>query len=590
MAANLGWRKGLREQCENHPSIRRGVLASCRDSFLYWVNAFGFTYRQRFILPDGSTVPVTGHKAHVPMITWQVQDEAAEKIISGIRSGYGLNGEKSRDMGATWLVLFIFDWFFLFHEEQNFGVVSRKEMLVDSKGDMDSLFEKLRYVHNMLPKWMVPNMSSRYMHLRNKECNSTIAGESTNTDVGRGGRKIAYLVDEAAAIDNGSEIENSLSQNTSCQVWISTPKGPNTQFHRRIKEKRGETFQLPWYRHPEKAVGAKQVFDEFGRVRWTSPWYEYQVRTMSRKAVAQEIDCDHGQAGDMFFEHREIERHRRDHMASPVMRGDLAPITEMTEEDRLRVIRTFDYDQFVFINMHRRAPWRFWCRLEDGRPPQHAQYVFGVDIANGAGSSNSVVSVLDVMSGKIVAKWWDAYTSPETLAILVATAGVWFGGLRPPAYVVHENNGPGGIFGRKMVKIGYPSIYYQRTETRSNKRTERWGFHTSKQSKEVLLGLYRDALAKDDIVNPCEESLDEAEDYIYSETGLLIPSILREESSGGRELHGDHVVADALTVIGRDEQGKHREVAIRPRQGTFAYRRQKRKRMARRQREEESWR
>ncbi len=551
------------------------------------MNSFGWTYRTRKVV-NGQVVPVKASEANYPMITWPVQDEIVEVFNECIEEGEDANGDKSRDMGLSWLALFVEDWRFLFKRDQHFGLVSRKESLVDSRGDMDSLFEKVRYIHRMLPWWMRPEIRSRYMHLHNLELNSTIAGESTNADVGRGGRKTAYVVDEGAAIPNAEEVESSLSQTTGCQIWISTAKGPNTTFHKRIKEKRGVYCSAPWFRHPEKAFGAHQMRDELGRIKWTSPWYEKLSEKMSAKAIAQEVDMDHGQAGDMFFDHGEIERHRQDHEDDPFFRGDLVDVEEMTETETITAMQQQAEEKFVFITNGGRRQWRFWQNLEDNRPDQTGQYVFGIDISNGSGGSNSVISVLDANTGRFVAKWWDAYTSPEALAIVAARAGVWFGGYNAPAFIVWENNGPGGIFGRKLVKVGYPNFYMQRTEgTKRRDKTPRHGWHSDKVKKEILLGLYRDALAKSDVIQHCQESLDEALDYIYDDTtGVLIPGKLREESAGGRELHGDHVIADSLCVLGREDIPRHRNRERKAPKGSFASRRRMFKH---RQRKKDVW-
>ena len=531
-------------------------------------------------------MPVTPSEANYPMITWPVQDEIVEEFNSAIDTGEDVNGDKSRDMGLSWLALYVCNWRFLFRKDQHFGLVSRKESLVDSRGDMDSLFEKLRYTHRMLPSWMLPPIQKRYMHLHNLEFNSTLAGESTNTDVGRGGRKTAYVVDEAAAIPNAEEVESSLSQTTGCQIWISTAKGPNTQFHKRIKEKRGRYIGAWWFRHPEKAKGAHQIRDELGKIKWTSPWYEKLPEKMSAKAIAQEVDGDHGQAGDMFFDHQEIERHRADHECPELYVGNLVDVDEMTENEMITALAEMAHERYVFIKGGGRGQWHFWVDLEDGRPPQNAQYVFGCDISNGAGSSNSVLSVIDGLTGRFVAKWWDAYTSPEDFAIVAARAGIWFGGHGAPAFVVWENNGPGGIFGRKLVKIGYPSYYRQKVEgTKRKKRTDQFGWHSDGAKKSILLGLYRDALATSKVIQHCKESLDEALDYIYDDTtGVLIPGSLREESSGGRELHGDHVIGDSLCVLGLEELPKHRKKERKAVFGSFTHRKrahqEKRRRMA----------
>ncbi len=180
----------------------------------------------------------------------------------------------------------------------------------------------------------------------------------------------------------------------------------------------------------------------------------------------------------------------------------------------------------------------------------------------------------------IVAKFWDAYTPPETLALKVAMAGVWFGGVKPPAFVCWENNGPGGIFGRKLIGMGYPSFYRQKPDSSiRTKRLPRWGWNNTPARKETLLGMYRDALSRDDIINPCEEALEEAADYIYDEgTGVVMPARLREETSGGRALHGDHVIADALAWEAKTSLPRHLDIPARAGPGTYAYRKEALKR------------
>ena len=388
-----------------------------------------------------------------------------------------------------------------------------------------------------------------------------------------------YFVDEAAAVGNALKVENSLSQNTPCQIWASTPKGPMTVFHQRIKEGRGRRIQMPWYRHPEKIQGGRQTHDQLGRVRWTSPWYERLPIKYSRKTIAQEVDMDHGQAGDMFFDFAELERHRQDHVRPPLFLGELRAASEMTESQTVEAIQRMKHESWVFVRRSWQNPWRFWFDLEEGRPAQYYSYVFGVDVSNGAGGSNSVITVACCETGHIVAKWWDSYTSPEALAVVAAAAGVWFGGSRGTAFVCWENNGPGGIFGRKLMKMGYPNYYRQRTYgKRGEPRTDRYGWHSTKNAKEVMLGSYRDALSTDRIVNPCSESMDEAADYIYDDAHRLIPAVLRDEPAGGRELHGDHCIADGLVHEGLSEFPRQRKCEPRAPVGSFAYYQRQRRR------------
>lgn len=542
------------------------------------MNAFVWTFRQKRVNEQGEEVPCKGADAHWPFITWKVQDEAIDTLIDCIEGGHDAGIDKSRDMGASWICTAVIHHYFQFRGGTTFLEVSRKEELVDKRGDMDSLFEKHRYILNMQPAYLRPKiLRDNHMNLGNEDIGSAIMGETTNGDVGRGGRKTGILMDEFAAVQNGEQIDMSTADTTACRIFNSTPK-PGSWFTKIVKghPPRARVIIMPWWRHPEKGAGAHQVYGENGKPLWTNKWFENECIRRSRKDVAQNLNMDHGGAGDTFFDHEEIERHRRAHEMPPVLRGDLKLLADDPgNEFKMRIIAAKKHEAMALVRGGEKpgeSSWRFYIPLVNGRPAQHLSYVFGVDISNGSGGSNSVITAVAHETGQVVAKYWNAYVSPEELAEAAAFAGIWFGGAKGSAFIAWENNGPGGIFGRKLVKaLAYPHCYYQRVEgTKDQQKTTRWGWHSNKARKQVLIGEYREEIEKGRLVNPCKESLDEALDYIYDEAGRLIPARLREESEGGRELHGDHVIADSLTTLARRELPKFRPISARPPVGSFA--------------------
>lgn len=576
---NLQWRKRLRDAAAGDEGLQRQLRHACEVSALFWMNAFAWTFRQKMVNKDGDEVPCKGADAHWPFITWKVQDEAVDTLVDCIDNGHDAAIDKSRDMGASWICATVIHHYFQFRASTTFLEVSRKEELVDKRGDMDSLFEKHRYLLRMQPAWLRPRLvRDNYMNLGNEDIGSAIMGESTNGDVGRGGRKTAVLLDEFAAVKNGEEIDLSTADTTACRIFNSTPMA-GAWFTKIVKSHppRARVVVLPWWRHPEKGAGAHQVYGEDGKPTWTNHWFEKQCARRSKKDVAQNLNMDHAGAGTTFFDHEEIERHRRAHEIDPIARGELRILADDPgNELKARIIAAKRAEMIALVRGDDKAQggagWRFYIPLVNGRPPQHLSYVFGIDISNGAGASNSVISVVAHETGQIVAKFWSAFVAPEELAEIAALAGVWFGGLKGSAFIAWENNGPGGGFGRKLVKgLSYPHCYYQRVEgTKEQQKTTRWGWHSNNARKEVLLTEYREEVATGRLVNPCKESLDEALDYIYDEAGRLIPGKLKEESEGGRALHGDHVIADALTTLARRELPKFRPVSARPPAGSFA--------------------
>jgi hypothetical protein len=583
------WRKELTEMGRNNPRFAAEMVAACRESELLFINAFVWTFRQKRVGMDGKEIPCKGHETHWPFCTWMVQDEAIQLLKECIDTGKDCAIDKARDMGATWLVQALIFWYWCFQHSVTFLCLSRKEQLVDRRGDMDSIFEKFRYMLNFLPAFMKPRkVIDNKCHLENVYNHTSIEGESTNENAGQGGRKTAVFLDEFARVANGEEIDIATADTTACRIFNSTPSGPGTQFTKIIQSRRCEIITLPWERHPEKGRQARQIYDELGRPKWTSPWYEIEKARRDRRDLAQNIDRDHGQAGDVFFPYDEIDRHRMAHVADPEMRVNLKFGTDLNEKQKRDFLYRRDNKKIEVMTSGTPLPWRLWVPLEDGRPPQDATYCFGADTSNGSGGSNSVLTVLSCETGKIVAQFADAHTSPEDFAEVAVIAAVWFGGKNKQPFLAHENNGPGGIFGRKVHKLGYLNLYFKRVDNSKNsEKTKRWGWNSNNARKEVLLARYREALATDQIVNPCAESLEECKDYIYNDQGQLLPGRIREESMGGRALHGDRVIADALCLLARDELPRLLESKSSTTvPGSFAWRR---KRMKERTNEESRW-
>jgi hypothetical protein len=592
LQGNLAWRRKLLDAAKTSASTRRQLKAASASSPIFWLNAFGFTFLQKRVDFTGHEAAVYGESSHVPFITWKIQDEAILEIVAAIDGGFDAMIRKARDMGATWLIVAIFQWYWQFRPSTTFLELSRKEILVDRKGDMDSLFEKHRYLWRWQPAWLRPErVKDNRLHLENLENGSTIEGESTNENAGQASRKTAMLLDEFGRMDAAEQIDLATADTTACRIFNSTPQGPHTHFARMYKQvvsgkRQMKLITLPWWRHPEKGANATVATVE-GKEKWSSPWYEDQITRRSKRNIAQNLDMEDGASGDTFFDADVVEKHRQQFQADPVLVGKVAFDDDMTEERKEAVVRGWKHGAVTFVKSGTWKPWRLWVPTIEGRPNQRTRYVFGVDISNGSGASNSVITVLDHATNMIVAKFWDANTGPEDLATIAAMAGLWFGGIKPPL-IVFEKNGPGVRFGIKLLKLGYPNIYYQRNDsTKMEERTTRWGWHSSTTRKEMVLGQYGDAMKAGQIINPCREALDEMIEYIYDEHGRVEPGKLGEEEGGGSALHGDHVIADALCQLGRKDLPKTEiDVPSVAPAGSFAARRVAQKRLVN---EREAW-
>ena len=215
----------------------------------------------------------TDKPAHMPFVLFPKQREFILYLKSMVDNQQSGLLEKARDMGATWCGGAFSVWLFLFSPGSSVGWGSRKESLVDAIGDPDSIFEKIRICINEVPAFFLPKGFDRdqhmsYMKIINPETGSTIRGESGD-QIGRGGRKLIYFLDEAAFIERPDKVEAALGDNTRTQIMISSPNGVGNLFHRRreagvdwdgeIHKGKTHVFVMAWDDNPLKD---QQWYDE----------------------------------------------------------------------------------------------------------------------------------------------------------------------------------------------------------------------------------------------------------------------------------------------------------------------------------------
>lgn len=198
--------------------------------------------------------------------------------------------EKSRDMGITWLfcLLSTFEW----RWTQGFagGIGSNKLDNVDKKGEPDSIFEKIRKFITLLPRfWLPPGFDSRKHdkvgNLINPSMGSQIGGQG-GKEIGRGGRKSFYLVDEAASLEFPQDADAALSQTTNCQIDLSTPKGMN-HFGQKRHSGKLPVFTFHWRDDPRK----------------NEEWYQKEKERLDPVIVAQELDINyHASVAGLFID------------------------------------------------------------------------------------------------------------------------------------------------------------------------------------------------------------------------------------------------------------------------------------------------
>ncbi|WP_336943130.1 terminase [Acinetobacter modestus] len=258
-------------------------IYKCKNDPAHWFNHWVWTYDPRgmaFGLP--ANLPFVLRPKQVELITWLEERESTQ--TGGVI-------EKSRDEGMSYVILGYFLHHWLFIDGFAAGVGSRKEDLVDKKGDPKTLFHKFRDMLEKLPDWMKPSGFNRrehdnYLRIVNPVNGATLTGEAGD-NIGRGGRTSMYLLDEWGFVQNPEAADAAISQNTNVVIKGSTPNGVGNRFHQDRFSGRYSVFTMPWRLNPDKNWTAEI------RGKTIHPWYEKQITTLDPVILAQEVDIDY---------------------------------------------------------------------------------------------------------------------------------------------------------------------------------------------------------------------------------------------------------------------------------------------------------
>jgi hypothetical protein len=560
--ANLRYRKYILERAADDPDLQEEIWIRCSRDLIYFIDVFGWIYAPK----DHSDCPDR------PFVTYDFQENALRKMDKALGK-HDLLGEKSRDMGFTWMVIALFAWRFIFRKKQSFLLGSRKEEYVDKSGDPKTLFWKIDYFIEHLPGWMQPMIHRTDRHIHNLDMNSTIDGESTNDNFARGDRRVAIALDEFPSVENGQSIAKAAGDASNCVIYFGTSSGASGAFYE-IREKMLEEhperiIRLHWSEHPEKkkglytsikgtdgayhphildpnyhfADGYKFRLD--GKLR--SPAYdERESRAPNRRVMAQEWDIDYLASAWQWFGAEKISA-LKNKCRPPSLIGDIH----------------FDPDwkhpRWLTNPLGGKVQW--WGEVEtDDEDRKHPivpkdwhDVACACDIGMGTAgeySSNSVACFYRRSTGEKIAQFTVNDMDPTEFCRRVLGLCVLFNN----CYLGWESNGPGSLFTSEVKKAGYRNVYYSEKNLQKfdNDKTSNPGWHSNKESKIILLTDYANALIDARITNFCAEALDECGQYIHEPGGVIIHAKAKaqgrekDDPTEVGENHGDMVIADAL--------------------------------------------
>tara|TARA_R100001440_G_scaffold27017_2_gene44468 strand:- start:1848 stop:3425 length:1578 start_codon:yes stop_codon:yes gene_type:complete len=313
---------------------------------------------------------------------------------------------KARQLGISTISAAYVAWFMLFHREKNVLVIATK------LSTATNLVKKVKMIFRNLPQWMliakisVDNKQS--FELTN---GSQVKAGTTSGDAGRSEALSLLIIDEAAFVDGLEELWTglypTLSTGGRC-IALSTPNGVGNWFHKTYTESENSMndffpTKLYWDVHPDRD-------DE---------WFEKETRNMSKRQIAQELECSFNASGETVINPEDLQR-LHECITDPIYRTG--------------------YDRNYWI----------WEKYEEGIP-----YLLVADVARGDGADFSCFHVLRIDTMTVVAEY-QGKPDLDMYAGILYSAGNEYGS----CLLVVENNGIGIAVLEKLKEMNYSKIYY----------------------------------------------------------------------------------------------------------------------------------
>ena len=264
---------------QEEPGAIHALKKHYAENWGAFINDWMMTYDPRHVN--------TGRDPAIPFILFTRQKEFIQWVYERWRSRERGLGEKSRDVGVSWIASACAVCLWLFYDQANIGIGSRKKELVDNGNvDRKSLFWKIRFLIEKLPPAFIPEgygQENKWGVIYNPENESTISGE-IGDNIGMGDRTTIYFVDEADALEHPGAAEVALSQTTDCRIDISATYNVGSVFYNNKRSlPTRQVFEFDWTDDPRKRLNPELPKDQ-------EPWYRKQLRELDRTVVASQVD------------------------------------------------------------------------------------------------------------------------------------------------------------------------------------------------------------------------------------------------------------------------------------------------------------
>ena len=247
------------------------IISKCKNDPCFFFNYMLWTYNPRLDYP------------HLPFILYPFQTKFIHDVIQSIENETDIWIEKSRDMWFSWLILGILLWWFLFKGWASL-LWSYKETYVDDKWNMDSLFEKLRYMLDKLPARMKPeDLQTNYENISSKELWCSMDGDVWQNFWVAWRRKVVFLDEFSKRKYTDKDAYRKSKDVTNCRIFWGTPEWVDNVYwkvmtnHKEYAHLLINKIRLLWKLHPLK----------------TQAWYELQKAERTSIDLAREVDISY---------------------------------------------------------------------------------------------------------------------------------------------------------------------------------------------------------------------------------------------------------------------------------------------------------
>src|ERR1044072_7727050 len=100
--ASIQERGALLQKASGNPALQQALLEACKRDPVFWLNHFAYTFDPRH------------GKGDMPFNLYDYQEWFIPLLKSKIDAQKDIDIEKSRTMGATWMLMGLFLWYWLF--------------------------------------------------------------------------------------------------------------------------------------------------------------------------------------------------------------------------------------------------------------------------------------------------------------------------------------------------------------------------------------------------------------------------------------------------------------------------------------------